>query len=62
MHTLARTHTHTHMQTEDVYMHAQMHVRTHTAQSTPVLVEIQAVPSVLMVGRKEPERQVDVLH
>ena len=41
-----------------MYMYVQMY--THTAQSTPVFVEIQVVQSVLMVGRKETERQVDL--
>ena len=41
-----------------MYMYVQMY--THTAQSTPVFVEIQVVQSVLMVGRKEAERQVDL--
>ena len=41
-----------------MYMYVQMY--THTAQRTPVFVEIQVVQSVLMVGRKETERQVDL--
>ena len=56
-----RAHTPTHIQRERktcMYMYVQMY--THTAQSTPVFVEIQVVLSVLMVGQKKTERQVDL--
>ena len=41
-----------------MYMYVQIY--THTAQSTPVFVEIQVVQSVLKLGLKETERQVDL--
>ena len=41
-----------------MYKYVQMY--THRAQSTPVFAEIQVVQSVLMVDRKETERQVDL--
>ena len=44
----------------DVYVHVCTDVHTHTAQSTPVFVEIQVVQSVLKLGLKETERQVDL--
>ena len=53
------THAHTHKERERRVCTC-MYRCTHTAQSTLVFVEIQVVQSVLMVGRKETERQVDL--